>query len=158
MHLSKRALGFIEGQGPKQGRSHRSDWMRWDGLGEEQGMGLVEGLSVAVLDPGHRTPPPRAAPSQQAPATTSPSRQCLWWGQGGSAVAWSPWRCPLSQSPGLLDTHLSSSRPRLDWHTQVLWATDPQAGAGAGVNTTCDRLLSQDRWELPWGSCCPSRE
>ena len=94
-------------------------------------------------------PPPRAAPSQQAPATTSPSRQCLWWGQGGSAVAWSPWRCPLSQSPGLLDTRLSSSRPRLDWHTQVLWATDPQAGAGAGVNTTCDRLLSQDRWELP---------
>ena len=123
------------------------------GLGEERGMGLVEGLvSVAVLDPGHRGPPPRAAPSSRHLPLQAP--ETVLWRAGGGAAAWSPWRCPLSQSPGLLDAGLSS-KPRLDCQTQVLWAPDPQAGAGAGVNTTSDLLLFQDRWKLPWGPCCP---
>ena len=148
----------MAGQGPKQGRSHSSDWIHWDGLwaegwGKSGAWGWLRDSSVlrswiqVTVDP-----PPRAAPSSRHLPLQAP--ETVLWRAGGGAAAWSPWRCPLSQSPGLLDAGLSS-KPRLDCQTQVLWAPDPQAGAGAGVNTTSDLLLFQDRWKLPWGPCCP---
>ena len=55
----------MDGQGPKQGRSHSSDWIHWgdQSAGGRAGHGLVEGLvSVAVLDPGHRGSPTQGCP------------------------------------------------------------------------------------------------
>lgn len=99
MHLSKRALGFIEGQGPKQGRSHRSDWMHWDGLGEEQGMGLVEGLSVAVLDPGHRTPPTQGCPFPAGTCHYKPLETVPVVGAGGQCYSLVSLEMPLESEP-----------------------------------------------------------
>lgn len=72
------------------------------GLGEEQGMGLVEGLvSVAVLDPGHCGSPTQGCPfpagtcCYKPPETEFPAGTCHYKppetiavvGAGGSAAA-----------------------------------------------------------------------
>ena len=59
------------------------------GLGEEQGMGLVEGLvSVVVLDPGHRGPTTQGCPFPAGTGHYKPPETVPVAGAGG-------WCCSL---------------------------------------------------------------
>lgn len=80
----------MDGQGPKQGRSHSSDWIHWGGqrAGGRAGHGLVEGLvSVAVLDPGHCGSPTQGCPFPAGTCHYKPPETIPVVGAGGSAAA-----------------------------------------------------------------------